>query len=225
MSSNAVMQSEADTLEEILFEEGRRNGAAYAERAPYRGLVSVEKFVSKFGTDFGRVEITSVMLARAACETESLDLDSRSWIEDNLSQDFESEESYVRGFLEGTIDGMESATNVARLHGEKAALEATLFDEGRRDGRGYGKRAPKRDLKRVDKMVEAFGSEFRMVDVNADMMACAVCKVESPDCDTRYWVETNLSTFWQDEEAYVRGFVEGALQVLTETDSAESKKD
>jgi len=225
MSRNTATLKETETSEDFLFEEGRRNGAAYAERAPCRELVLVEKFVSKFGTDFGRVEITSVMLAREACETESLDLDSRSWIADNLAEDFESEESYVRGFLEGAIDWMESATNAARLQGEKAALEETLFDEGHRDGRGYGKRAPKRDLKRIDKMVEAFGSEFRMVDVNADMMACAVCKVESPDCDTRYWVETNLSTFWQDEEAYVRGFVEGALEVLTEADSAESKKD
>jgi len=225
MSRNTATLEETGTSEEILFEEGRRDGAVYANRAPYRELRLVEKFTNNFGTDFGRVEITSVMLAREACETDSLDLDSRSWIEDNLSKDFESEESYVRGFLEGAIDAMESATNVVRLQGEKAALEETLFDEGHGDGRGYGKRAPKRDLKRIGKMVEAFGYEFRMVDINADMLACAVCKVENPDCDTRYWMESNLATLWQDEEAYVRGFVEGALEVLAEAHSIEPTKD
>ncbi len=225
MSRNTATLEKSGTFEDILFEEGRRNGAAYAGRASYRALTLVEKFVSRFGADFGMVEITSIMLACEACETESLDLDSRSWIADNLSDGFQGEESYVRGFLEGAITGMESATNVVRLEGEKEALEETLFDEGRRDGRGYGERAPKRDLKRIGKMVEAFGSEFRMVDINANMLACAVCQVESPDCDTRNWVETNLSTFWADEEAYVRGFVEGALEVLTEADSAESKND
>jgi hypothetical protein len=114
---------------------------------------------------------------------------------------------------------------IDRLRGEKAALEGILFEEGWRDGRAYAKGASYRELKLVEKMVEASGYDFGMAEINADMLACQACEVDSPDCDTRNWVETNLSTSWQDEEEYIRGFIEGALDILAEADSAESKKD
>jgi len=114
---------------------------------------------------------------------------------------------------------------IDRLRGEKVALEDTIFNDGRSDGRAYAERASYRELKLIDKMVEAFGSEFRLVELNADVVACAACEVHTPDSDTRYWVEMNLAPTWADEESYVRGFVDGALEVLAEADSVESKKD
>lgn len=106
MSSNAVMQSEADTIENSLFEEGRLDGAGYAGRAPYREPRLVEKFVQSSGTDFAGSEITSVMLACKVCETERLDQDSKSWIDDNLPEHWQSKESYVRGFMNWAFDVM-----------------------------------------------------------------------------------------------------------------------
>jgi len=114
MSSNAVMQSEADTIENSLYEEGYFDGAAYAGRAPYRELRLVEKFVQSSGTDFGGPGITSVTLACKVCETERLDQDSKSWIEDNLSDHWQSEESYVRGFINGALGVMSGEVEIEK---------------------------------------------------------------------------------------------------------------
>ena len=215
MSRNTATQEQTGISEDFLFEEGRRSGAAYAGRAPYRELVLLEKLVNNFGTNFSRVEIASIMLAREACETESLDLDSRSWIADNLSWGFQGEESYVRGFLEGAFDGMESETNVARLQGEKAALEETLFEEGRSDGRAYGKRAPYRELRSVEKFVQSSGTDFAGSEITSVMLACQVGETERLDQDSTSWIEDNLSEHWHSEESYVRGFIDGALDVMS----------
>ncbi len=114
---------------------------------------------------------------------------------------------------------------ITRLHGEKILLEETLKKEGFRDGGAYAQEAGYRELKRINKMAEAFENDYGMVEVTADLLACTACEVESPDCDTSNWMKTNLSTSWQDEEEYVRGFIEGALEVLAEVDSTESKQD
>jgi hypothetical protein len=114
---------------------------------------------------------------------------------------------------------------ITRLQGEKILLEETLKNEGFRDGGAYAKTALYRELKLIDKMAEAFERHYGMDEVTANLLACTACEVETPDCDSRNWIETNLSTSWQDEEEYVRGFIEGALEVLAEVDSAESVQD
>lgn len=115
------------------------------------------------------------------------------------------------------------AKHLTRLLGEKKQLEENLSNEGARDGGDYAKNAPYRELRLIAKLADAYGDDFDRVEIDADLLACTVCEVESPDCDSRNWVETNLSTSWKDEEEYVRGFIEGALDVLAEVDSAESK--
>ena len=113
---------------------------------------------------------------------------------------------------------------IDRLIGEKIALNETLFEEGRRDGFAYGKSAPYRKLKLIDKMVEAYGSDFAYAEINAVMLACKVCEVDRPDCDTRNWLETNLSASWQDEEEYIRGFISAATDIVDAVKTIESKR-
>jgi hypothetical protein len=103
-----------------------------------------------------------------------------------------------------------------RLIGEKNELEENLRNEGFRDGVAYAKNAPYRELKLIDRMVEAFGNDCGRVEVTADLLACTACEVEGPDCDTRNWIENKLSKSWWDEEEYILGFIEGAQKVLTE---------
>ena len=104
-------------------------------------------------------------------------------------------------------------------------MEETLTNEGFRDGVAYAENAPYRELTLIDKMVDAYGIDSGRAEINANLLACTACEVEGPDCDTRNWIETILSPCWQDEEEYLRGFVEGVRKILSEIDSAESKKD
>lgn len=116
-------------------------------------------------------------------------------------------------------------SHIPRLIGKTLELEKTLKNEGFRDGCAYAQKAACRELKLINMMAETFENYCDTVEVTADLLACTACGVGSPDCDTRDWIETNLSTLWRDEEKYVLGFIDGAREVLADVGSAEHRKE
>jgi hypothetical protein len=108
-----------------------------------------------------------------------------------------------------------------RLLAERQDFENVLPKEGHDHGRAYAKHAKYRDLILVKKYGESL-EEGTPADAVA--LACFVCQADQTDADTREWVQANLSKAWSGEEAYVRGFIQGAIEVIEEINSLSTPK-